>query len=151
MKWSSALKAGVTGLVLGGALLLGPSAAADEVGSSPDATSQASTVSEAGSNSTLSCAITAMTPYASGNLVWTGAGWSGCTGSVRVSLKWDRVGPDGTIGTKNVASNGYAYGWGCNWGNPQNRILYGGAEDSVGVGDESSHVTFTSATTSCVF
>lgn len=37
MKWLSALKASATGLLLAGLLLLGPSAAADDVGGSPDA------------------------------------------------------------------------------------------------------------------
>ena len=47
--------------------------------------------------------------------------------------------------------SGYNYGWTCNWGDPQNRILYGTATDYNGAYDESTHITFTSAHTNCEF
>lgn len=96
------------------------------------------------------CSITAWTPWASNNLVWTGGSWSGCTAPVEVDLKWSVTGPDRTIGVQTYAVSGTAYGWGCRWGTPQNRTLYGKAFDKRGVGDESSLMGFTSAHTNCV-
>lgn len=97
-----------------------------------------------------SCTITAKTPYARNNLVWTGATFSGCAAPVELDLKWSRTGPDGTIGVELSVSSGTDYGWGCRWGTPQNRNLYGKAFDSNGVDDESSIKGFTSAHTNCV-
>lgn len=98
----------------------------------------------------LACSITAHTPYASGNRVWTGGHWSGCASPVDVYLMWDRPGPDTPIGVKSNATSNWNYGWDCNWGTPQNRKLFGKAEDNNGAFDDTTHLTFTSAHTNCV-
>lgn len=95
------------------------------------------------------CTIYARTPYASNNRVWTGGSWFGCEAPVTVALKWDRVGPDGTIGSKRPAVSDYDYGWECRWGTPQNRTLYGKASDNNGAADDSSRKGFTSSQVDC--
>lgn len=95
------------------------------------------------------CTVTAKTPYASSHLVWTGGTWSGCASPVTVQLRWAK--PLGTVnlGVKSPATSGTNYGWGCNWGTPQNRNLYGRVVDNNGISDASQLRTFTSSTTDC--
>lgn len=127
--------------LVGGMLVFSPTAQASEfVGG----------MLHAQSSNPASCTITADTPYARNNLVWTGAEFSGCASPVELDLKWSRTGPDGTMDINLNALNNYDYGWDCRWGTPQNRTLYGKAFDSNGVGDESSLKGFTSAHTDCV-
>lgn len=117
--------------------------------SSSVAEDQGVQVPDLGGASVLACNITALTPYANNNLVWTGGNWSGCTAPVKVSLLWDHFGPNTIMGVQPSATSGIVYGWHCNWGTPQDRSLYGEVVDYNGALDDSTTAGFTSSTDSC--
>ncbi|MDR2381818.1 MAG: hypothetical protein LBE08_11740 [Bifidobacteriaceae bacterium] len=134
--------------LVGSAILASPALAVDDDG--PGLPPSAELTVEVNSPvQPRACNITARSVYASNNMAWTGGTWSGCASPVTVYLRWDHVGPDTNMGQKTNASSGVDYGWGCNWGTPQNRILFGKAVDNNGNYDDSTHNTFTSSTTNC--
>lgn len=97
------------------------------------------------------CTVTATTPWSSaGSRVYFEGVYSGC-GSVTMNLqlKWSNAGPDVIMSSKNGAVSGTNYYITCNWGTPQNRVLYTRASIVGGPADTSSTSTFTSSTTSC--
>lgn len=139
-------------LLIGSTFLVSPAFAADDEVTEPGAPPSMEVPGQEtpeGEITPFACNITARSVYASQNLVWTGGTWSGCAAPVTVSLRWSRPGPDTNIGTKTNATSGTNYGWGCNWGTPQNRNLFGTAVDNNNSYDNSTINAFTSATTNC--
>lgn len=108
------------------------------------------TASAAGPAGVDVCVVTARTPYASGGLVFVGGTYSGCASTMSVLMSWSIAGPDQTMHRKDLAASGSTYGWGCNWGSPQNRNLYTTAKMSQGTNDTSSISPFSSSVSDCV-
>ena len=128
--------------IMGGLLLVGLAAGPASAVSSDDSDAVVSPAA---------CVVTATTPWSGPtSRVYFEGVYSGCGSStMNLQLKWANAGPDLIMSSKNIATSGANYYRHCNWGSPQNRVLYTRASIVGGPDDLSSTSTFTSSTTSC--